>query len=66
MKPVLSAERARDISQQVSGCGSCRELDDLTRRVWRDYSKNSSNVELLSRLKAEIQARRSEVERPLA
>lgn len=61
MKPMLSEERARDLSLQVSGCDSSRELDDLMRRVWRDYSKNSSNVELLARLKADIQSRRAAI-----
>lgn len=56
--PVLTAERLQDLVHQVEACTSTRELDDLNRRVMRDYKRNRDNAERVAILKAAIAAER--------
>lgn len=59
MLPVLTSERLDDLVRQADACDSTRALDDLLRRVMRDYKRNRGNAEPLTTFKTAIASRRS-------
>ena len=56
--PTLNAARIRGLTRQVFATGTRRQLDDLTRSIWREYDR-PENTEALARLKTVILARRA-------
>lgn len=56
----LSAERIAELTRAVFRCSTRRELDNLTRRIWREYDY-PENAAGLDRLKTVILARRQHV-----
>jgi hypothetical protein len=59
----LTPALVRDLTREVFRCGTRRELDALTRNIWREHGKNAANDAALAQLKTVILARRAAVDR---
>ena len=55
---LLTSPEITVLTRQVLACGTRKQLDDLTRSIWRKFDC-PENAEHLTRLKLVIQARRA-------
>jgi len=60
--PRIDAPTLKRFSAQVGQCATRRELDNLTRRIWRSYD-SPANTDGLAQLRVRIEAQRDILKR---